>query len=95
MVERFAGMQPRAKSDSGGCYIATAVYGSYDAPAVMTLRGFRDRRLVNSVAGRGFIRFYYAVSPTLVSRFGHFRALRRMVKFGLDRFVTHLQRVGY
>ena len=32
-------------SSSGGCYIATAVYGSYDAPAVRTLRRFPAMRL--------------------------------------------------
>ena len=30
-----------AKS-SGGCYVATAVYGSYDCPQVWTLRRYRD-----------------------------------------------------
>ncbi|MDR0918559.1 MAG: hypothetical protein LBM93_04840 [Oscillospiraceae bacterium] len=28
--------------NSGRCYIATAVYGSYDCPEVWTLRRFRD-----------------------------------------------------
>ena len=27
---------------NGACYVATAVYGSYDCPEVWTLRRFRD-----------------------------------------------------
>ena len=42
--------------NSDGCYIATAVYGSYDCPEVWTLRRFRDEVLRESVLGRLFIR---------------------------------------
>lgn len=59
-----------SSSSSGGCYVATAVYGSYDCPEVWVLRRFRDFKLAKSAAGRGFIRAYYAISPSLVRRFG-------------------------
>lgn len=60
--------QPAAKKE--GCYIATCVYGSYDCPQVRLLRRFRDESLKKNIPGRIFIRAYYAVSPTLVRRFG-------------------------
>ena len=53
-----------------GCYVATAVYGSYDCPQVWTLRRFRDNTLTGSWYGRAFIRVYYTISPTLVKWFG-------------------------
>ena len=53
-------------SSKGGCYVATAVYGSYDCPPVWTLRRFRDYTLSKNVLGRLFIKLYYAVSPTIV-----------------------------
>ena len=56
--------------DPPGCYIATAVYGSYDCPQVWTLRRFRDHTLAASWYGRTFLHAYYAVSPTLVKWFG-------------------------
>ena len=31
-------------SSGGGCYVATAVYGSYDCPQVWTLRRYRERK---------------------------------------------------
>jgi len=48
----------------GGCFIATAVYGSVHHPVIGQLRGFRDRRLCVSPAGNAFVETYYAVSPT-------------------------------
>ena len=30
------------ETSSGGCYVATAVYGSYDCPEVWVLRRYRD-----------------------------------------------------
>lgn len=78
-----------------GCYIATAVYGSYDCPQVWTLRRFRDGYLKGSAAGRGFIRFYYALSPGVAACFGQREWIRRPVRKLLDRFVRILQRRGY
>lgn len=56
---------------SGGCYIATCVYGSYDCPQVWTLRRFRDYTLDATWYGKVFIKCYYAISPTLVKCFGN------------------------
>lgn len=39
-----------------GCYIATCVYGSYDAPEVLVLRDFRDNELSKNIFGRLFIK---------------------------------------
>jgi hypothetical protein len=48
-----------------GCFIATAVYGSADANQVQQFYFIRDNYLAKSTAGNLFIKFYYAVSPTL------------------------------
>ena len=48
---------------SDGCYIASAVYGTYDCPELWVLRRFRDYGLRKSKIGRAFVRFYYAISP--------------------------------
>ncbi len=41
-----------------GCYVATAVYGSYDCPEVWTLRRYRDNTLAETWYGRVFIKLY-------------------------------------
>lgn len=53
--------EPQKKND--GCFVATAVYGSYDHPNVLTLRAFRDRVLAKCAAGRRFIGWYYREGP--------------------------------
>lgn len=82
------------KKKASGCYVATAVYGSYDCPQVWTLRRFRDDTLAASWYGRLFIRLYYAVSPTLVRWFGETEWFRNLWKPKLDRLVEKLRAEG-
>ena len=79
---------------SGGCYVATAVYGSYDCPQVWTLRRWRDYTLAETWYGRAFIRAYYAVSPTLVKWFGKTAWFKDLCQPRLDRMVAKLNREG-
>ena len=83
------------RAAKAGCYIATAVYGSYDAAPVLVLRKFRDRQLATTAFGRALIRAYYAVGPSLARRFGPGSMLSRAGKVVLDRVVEHLRRRGY
>ena len=86
------GIHPSEKS--GGCYVATAVYGSYDCPQVWTLRRFRDYTLAKTWYGRAFIRSYYAISPTLVKWFGHTEWFKALWRGRLDKMVTKLNSDG-
>lgn len=78
-----------------GCYVATAVYGSYDCPQVWTLRRYRDDRLAKTLLGRAFIRLYYAVSPTFVKLFGKTKWFNRLFKSYLDKTVKKLNDRGF
>ena len=86
--------EPPVEEVSGGCYVATAVYGSYDCPQVWTLRRFRDYTLAETWYGRAFIHAYYAISPTLVKWFGHTKWFKKMWQGKLDRLVAKLQYKG-
>lgn len=77
-----------------GCYVATAVYGSYDCPQVWTLRRYRDFTIAKNVFGRAFIRTYYAVSPTIVTLFGKTKWFTKIWRKVLDRKVEELRRTG-
>lgn len=81
--------QPAKKE---GCYIATAVYGSYDAPEVITLRRFRDETLRNSAFGRWFIRTYYRLSPPVAEKLKNAKRINAFVRSILDKWVERLNR---
>lgn len=85
---------PVINTASGGCYVATAVYGSYDCPQVWTLRRYRDYTLDRTWYGRSFIHTYYAISPTLVKWFGHTSWFKKMWRGKLDKIVNRLQNDG-
>jgi hypothetical protein len=65
---------------SGGCFIATAAYGSYAEPNVMILREFRDNVLHKTVLGRVFIRCYYKTSPPVAQIIESREYAKKMVR---------------
>ena len=79
-------------SQSEGCYIATAVYGDYDAPEVLTLRMYRDIVLKKTLIGRAFIRLYYATSPKLASKLKGHTFINSKIKKILERMVYKINR---
>lgn len=89
LITKMNGLQT-----AGGCYVATAVYGSYDCPEVWTLRRYRDNTLAETWYGKLFIKTYYAISPTLVKWFGNTVWFKKMWKGKLDRMVANLQAEG-
>lgn len=96
IISRHPEMQAKITDapKSGGCYVATAVYGSYDCPQVWTLRRYRDYTLAETWYGRLFIRTYYAISPTIVKWFGHTEWFRNMWQGKLDNLVEKLNSSG-
>lgn len=84
----------QAAENKQGCYIATCVYGSYDCPQVWVLRRYRDTILRTTWYGRSFIRLYYAISPSLVKRFGQLDWFKAAWKKLLDKIVKNIHANG-
>jgi hypothetical protein len=51
----------------GGCFIATAAYGSSLDSHLDTLRSFRDQYLETNPLGSAFVSLYYKVSPPMAA----------------------------
>lgn len=90
----YQGKNHPSSSSGGGCYIATAVYGSYDCPEVWTLRRYRDNILSRTILGRLFIKVYYVISPHIVDLLGNKKWFNRFWKYRLDMIVKKLQEKG-
>ena len=78
-------------SGGSGCYVATMVYGSYDADEVLVLRRFRDNVLQHSAGGRRFIQWYYGWSPGFVKKYSKYRLVHRTVKSILQPLIWLLK----
>lgn len=76
-----------SSANSGGCFIATAVYGDYDHPQVLKLREYRDQRLSQTKLGRYLIRFYYKVSPGIAQKLNSHIYISNTVKSILNQFI--------
>ncbi|MCL2827506.1 MAG: ribosomal protein L7/L12 [Oscillospiraceae bacterium] len=81
-------------AQKSGCYVATAVYGSYDCPEVWILRRYRDTVLAETWCGRSFIRLYYAISPTVVRLLGETKWFNIIFKRRLDSMTENLRQKG-
>ena len=94
-IHKYENNYEKIEIKKKGCYVATAIYGSYDCPEVWTLRRYRDYTLAKSCLGRLFIFLYYSISPTLVRWFGETQWFKKMWKPKLDRMVAQLKIRGY
>lgn len=75
------------------CFIATAVYGDYDAPEVMILRHFRDEKLLSNQVGKQFVKMYYRYSPPIADYLQSKPKLAKIVRFCLDKtFISYLNK---
>ncbi|MFZ4855439.1 MAG: choice-of-anchor D domain-containing protein [Desulfuromonadaceae bacterium] len=72
---------------SGGCFIATAAYGSYLDPHVMALRNFRDHVLLQSEPGTNFVAFYYKHSPPIADFIAQHDILRLIMRVALTPLI--------
>ena len=70
-------------SEEGGCFIATAAYGSYLNPHVQILRDFRDEFLIPSPLGRKLVHRYYQYAPCIADSMGNYGSLRFLARQGL------------
>lgn len=77
---------------SGGCFIATACYGSYSSPDVLVLRRFRDQVLLTKLPGRVFVSIYYFVSPPLADFISSHDRLKKIVRVVLIDPVVNIIR---
>ena len=71
----------------GGCFIATAAYGSRMADEVKVLSAFRDRYLLSNEFGGAFVKAYYRVSPPLARFIKRHPFLRKLVRLQIAPFV--------
>ncbi|PLX50112.1 MAG: hypothetical protein C0612_07105 [Desulfobulbaceae bacterium] len=76
-----------AGSPRSGCFIATAAYGSYMEPHVMTLRHLRDSYLLTNKLGTSFVHSYYRYSPPIADYIAEHDMLRSAVRLGLTPLV--------
>jgi hypothetical protein len=64
----------------GGCFIATAAYGSPTAEQLNLLREFRDVVLLESTASSQFVDLYYKLSPPVADFISGNSFLRTVVR---------------
>lgn len=80
------------RGGGGGCFIATAAYGTSTAHEINVLRSFRDNVLMKESAGRSFISFYYRVSPTIAKMISKSGALKFATRILLAPIIKAVKR---
>lgn len=85
--ETPASNAPEGGSSGGGCFIATAAYGSYFESHVKILRDFRDAYLLTNAPGRAFVAWYYRTAPPIADYIAGRAYLRMLVRWALTPVV--------
>ena len=83
--------KPKVKQKKEGCYIATSIYGNYNAAEVIVLRNFRDLFLKKYLFGRIFIAIYYFISPSIVKATRNIGFVNIIIKKCLDMLIRKIK----
>ena len=75
----------------GGCFIASAAFGTSLAEEVRVLCEFRDRHLLKSKFGRSFVDLYYSFSPPIAEFIKNKPMLKAFTRYHL-KFLVKLTR---
>jgi polyhydroxybutyrate depolymerase len=80
---------------SGGCFIATAAYGTPTAEQLDVLRAFRDEVLLKSTVGSQLVNLYYQMSPPVADFISEHGVVRTLVReLLIDPIVRVLEATG-
>lgn len=82
---------PLPSIGGGGCFIATAAWGSPWNENVAALRAFRDRYLLTNKPGRALVEYYYRHSPPIAAHIADKPVLRALTRTVLTPFVITLR----
>jgi len=80
ITANFEENSPSYPPPSGGCFIATAAYGTPTAKQIDVLREFRDNVLLKSMVGSAFVDLYYRTSPPIADFIAGDELLRALVR---------------
>jgi hypothetical protein len=83
------------ETSTGGCFIATAAYGTPIASEIQVLRNFRDRTLQMTRFGRQLIAFYYQKSPGIAQKIAASPLHKKIVRGLLHPIVKCFRRLEY
>ena len=76
-------LERHSSSGGGGCFIATAAYGTPLANEINELRDFRDTYLMATPLGSTFVDTYYRISPAIADEVAQHSVLRSVVRVAL------------
>ena len=80
--DEFGGYGHPSETPGGGCFIATAAYGTDTANELGILREFRDAVLLPNSLGAKLVSFYYRTSPPIANFISQHEVLRTAVRVG-------------
>ncbi len=93
------GMESQEVSNSGGCLIATAAFGSEMAPQVQLLREIRDNIVLQTESGTLFMtsfnQLYYSFSPVIADYERENYTFKEAVKLTLTPLLASLTLLQY
>jgi len=74
---------PSPSNGGGGCFIATAAFGSSMEPHTKVLCEFRDRYLLTNSVGNALVQLYYTCSPPFADLIAKNENMRDIVRWSL------------